>query len=129
MRKLCAGAVTVGLCFALSSTLASAGDWIPIGERVVDERTTEESIAVADNGSFTQIKLQVRTTPLKIVTVRVEFRDGTSFDTTLDTYVPPGVFTKAIELPASKSIQKVTFTHKKVGSRALPAVVRLHATT
>jgi hypothetical protein len=119
----------VGLCFVLSSTLASAGNWLPIGERTVDERTTEESIDVANTSSFKEIKLQVRTTPLKIVTVKVEFRDGTSFDATLDSYLPPGVFTKVIELPAAKSIQKVTFTHKKVGSSANPAVVRLHATT
>ena len=111
---------------AFSGTLASAGGWTPLGERVVGERTVEESIAVASGGSYKQIKLQVKVNPLKIGTVKVTFKDGTSFDTTLDGYVMPPGFTKVIELPEAKSIGKVTFTYKRVGSGAYAPVVRLH---
>ena len=125
MRRLYALAVVVGLGLAISGPRAYAGDWTPLGERVVDERALEESIAVRTDGPYKQIKLLVKVNPLKIMNVKVAFRDGTSFDATLDTYVPPGVSTQAIELPAAKPIAKVTFTCKKVGSGVYPPVVRL----
>lgn len=128
MRKLCAWTLAVGICLAFSGNLALAGDWTPLGERILNYRTNEEAIAVKNDDSYKQIKLQVKNAPLEIMTVKVLFKDGTSFDATLDKYVGPGGFTKEIELPAAKSIEKVTFTYKKVSGGAQLATVRLHGT-
>lgn len=129
MKRMCVLAVVVGLGLAIAGTSAHAGDWTPLGERVVDERALEESIAVRTEDPYRQVKLLVKVNPLKIMNVKVAFRDGTSFDATLDTYVPAGVSTQAIELPAAKPIAKVTFTCKRVGSGVYPPVVRLLGTS
>ena len=118
----------MGLCLAFSGTLAAAADWTPLGERILNYRNTEEYIAVKAEGSYKQIKLQVKNAPLEIMTVKIAFKDGTSFDATLDKYIGPGGFTKEIELPAAKSIEKVTFTYKKVSGSSQLATVRLMGT-
>jgi hypothetical protein len=128
MKKFCTLALTVGLCLAFSGTLAAAADWTPLGERILNYRNSEEYIAVKAEGSYKQVKLQVKNAPLEIMSVTIAFTDGTSFDATLGKYIGPGGFTQEIELPAAKPIQRVTFTYKKVSGTSQLATVRLMGT-
>lgn len=128
MKKLCTVAIVVGLGLAFSGTLAFAADWTPLGDRILNYRNAEDHIAVKDSGAYKLVKLQVKNAPLEIASVTIAFTDGTSFDATLDAYLGPGNFTKEIELPAAKSIQKVTFTYKKVSGTSQLATVRLLGT-
>jgi hypothetical protein len=123
MKRVLTLALAVGLCLAFSGVQALAEDWTPLGERILNYRSPEDYITVKNEGSYKQIKLQVKSTSLEIMTVKVAFTDGTSFDATLDKFIGPGGFTKEIEFPAAKSIEKVTFTYKKVsGNTQLPTV-------
>lgn len=128
MKKVCAWALAVGLCSAFAGTVATAADWTLLGERILNYRSNEVYIAVKNDGAFKQIKLQVKGSPIEIASVKVAFKDGTSFDSTVESYIAPGDSTKVIDLPAAKSIEKVTFDFRKISGTAQLATVRLLAT-
>lgn len=119
--------VVVGLSVALASTFALAGDWALLGEKILNYRSPEETMAVKDTGAFKSLKLQVKGSALEIKAAVVTFKDGTTFETTLNAFVAPGGSTKPIDLPAAKVIEKVTLTYKKPGSTEKLATIRLFA--
>lgn len=121
--------VVVGLSVALASTFALAGDWALLGEKILNYRSPEETLAVKDSGAFKSIKLQVKGSPLELKAAVVTFKDGTTFETSLNTFLAPGASTKPIDLPAAKVIEKVTVTYKKPGSTEKLATIRLLATS
>jgi hypothetical protein len=125
MKKYFAWTLVVGLGLVFSASLAYASGWTTLGQQVVDNPDGTVSIVVLDGSPYKLLKLQVKTNKFKIGTVKVAFKDGTSFDATIDRYVVAPGTTRELELPAAKPIEKVTFTYQTVGSRVYPPVVRL----
>lgn len=120
-------ALVIGLCVAVSGGLALAGDWTPLGDRILNYRSTEESIAVKSDAAFKVVKLQVKGNALELEKAVVTFKDGTTFEASINAYVAPGSSTKELALPAAKAIGKVSFSFKKTGSVEKLATVRLLA--
>lgn len=120
-------ALVVGLCVAVSGGLALAGDWTPLGDRILTYRSTEESVMVKSDAAFKLVKLQVKGNALEIEKAVVTFKDGTTFEAAVNAYVAPGSSTKELALPSAKAIEKVTFSFKKPGSTNKLATVRVLA--
>lgn len=125
MKKLLAWTAAMALGLVFSAPLALAGAWTTLGEQVVDSPDGTVSILVPAGNPYKLLKLQVKTNKFKIGTVKVTFKDGTSFDATIDRYVIAPGTTRELELPTANPIAKVTFTYQTVGSRVYPPVVRL----
>lgn len=120
-------ALVVGLSVAVSGGLALAGDWTPLGDRILNYRSTEEAVVVKTDAAFKAVRLQVKGNALELEKAVVTFKDGTTFEAAIDAYIAPGSSTKELALPSAKAIEKVTFSFKKPGSPDRLATVRVLA--
>lgn len=97
------------------------GKWQKLGERTVKPRVEKDVIRVGvADGRFTKLKFRVKTAPVRILDMKVHFKNGEVKDVALRAVIPAGGESRVIDLPGNKRfITHVTFWYKEKGKARL----------
>jgi len=124
-HKVWGAILLVTLLLAGGVEVASAANWVFLGERVVADRVDHDVIAVTGaRGSFSALKLVVRRRPVHFLDMKVHFANGSVQDVSLRTVIPAGGESRVIDLSGEdRTITRVEFWYEAnsigVGKTAL----------
>ena len=114
--------VLVTLAALVTLTAAASTVWVKLGKRTVDFRTDHDTIRVgASKGRFRAIRIHVYNHPVRMLDLKIRFKDGTVQDVSLRSVIPAGQHSRIIDLRGGpRVISKVEFTYRSTGPAPRP---------
>ncbi|MGE0708163.1 MAG: hypothetical protein AB7N76_00855 [Planctomycetota bacterium] len=106
--------VAVAACLALSAaSVARADEWVELGERKVNFDVERDTIPVGASKVFTSIRLQVVGAPIRLLDLKVHFKNGETQDVAVRDDLNAGSYTRTIDLEGKgRLIDKITMVYK-----------------
>ena len=91
-----------------SRSADAKGDWVKLGEKIVNGKNDHDDILVGGKGKYRAIRLQVTDARMKMHDVVVEFSDGSKFSPDTQVTFDDGQRTGVIDLPGgARQIRRV----------------------
>ncbi len=115
------------LCLACAAPRPAALKWVKLGERTVNHALDRDEIAVTvKEGTFRQIRFEVKRRQVTFRDMKVHFANGDVQDVELRRQIPAGGQTRVIDLEGKdRVISKVVFWYNTSRVRGRRAVVEL----
>lgn len=93
----------------------TSGDWVKLGEKLVNGKNDHDDIRVGGNGKYRSIRLKVTDATMKMHDVVVEFSDGSKFSPDTQVTFREGQHTGVIDLPGGRrEIRRVGLRYSDV---------------
>lgn len=114
MRRMAWTLLVLVSLLAAGCAPVTMGNWVFLGERVVNDRAERDSIAIDGvTGELSALKIRVLRRPVHIIDMKVHFANGRVQDVSLRRVIPAGDESRVIDLVGSdRRVRRVEFRYE-----------------